>query len=325
MSEPVYTRCPGCATIFRVSAEQIALREGQVRCGQCRAVFDANNHRLALDPPRDADGEIAPQAEPELAGAEAADHEPVKTQEAELLVEKNEASEPERAEAEAPEPQGAGAEPPESQGAEAEVSEPDSAEAQVAESGVAIAREETTLPPDDAPLLAQRFEWKPRKSLRERPKTLYGALIALLVAGIVAQLLLEYRDGLAAHAPFTRPILGAACAIAGCTVGPLHDTGALSIDASDLQADPAHRGLLKLTATIRNRASYPIAWPHLELTLTDASDNVVARRALAPTEYAGAAADPARGIPGNGEDLVTLFIDASQTSQAGYRLYLFYP
>ncbi|HJU24674.1 MAG TPA: DUF3426 domain-containing protein [Casimicrobiaceae bacterium] len=305
MSEPVYTRCPGCATIFRVSAEQIALREGQVRCGQCRAIFDANNHRLALDPPRAADGEAAPQAERDLAHPKPPDTEAAKTQEAELQVEAKEASEPD--------------------GAEAEVSAPNGAEPQGDEHEVAVAREETTLPLQDGPLLVQRLEWKPRKSLRERPKTLYGALIALLVAGIVAQVLLEYRDGLAAHAPFTRPILGAACAIARCTIGPLHDTSALSIDASDLQADPAHRGLLKLTATIRNRASYPIAWPHLELTLTDASDNVVARRALAPTEYAGAAADPARGIPGNGEDLVTLFVDASQTSQAGYRLYLFYP
>ncbi|HLX27829.1 MAG TPA: DUF3426 domain-containing protein [Casimicrobiaceae bacterium] len=318
MAEPVYTRCPGCATIFRVSNEQIALRDGQVRCGQCRAVFDANNHRLALDPPRDADGEdetAAPPAEAHHETDIASGHD-----DAEPAV-----TEAEVAGGEAADSQAAKTQDGEEQVAEGEVSEPQGATPQVAEPEVAVAQEETTLPLQEAPLRGQRFEWKPRKSLRERPKALYGALIALLVVGIAAQALLEYRGGLAAHAPFTRPILGAVCAVAGCTVGPLHDAGALSIDASDLRADPAHHGLLKLTATIRNRASYPIAWPHLELTLTDASDNVVARRALAPTEYAGPAADPAGGIPGNGEDLVTLFIDASQTSQAGYRLYLFYP
>jgi hypothetical protein len=31
------------------------------------------------------------------------------------------------------------------------------------------------------------------------------------------------------------------------------------------------------------------------------------------------------GIPGNGEIPVKLFIDASATVQAGYRLYLFFP
>ncbi len=55
-----------------------------------------------------------------------------------------------------------------------------------------------------------------------------------------------------------------------------------SIDASDLQADPAHQGLLILTATLRNRGRSPCAYPHLELTLTDAQDQVVVRRALAP-------------------------------------------
>ena len=49
----------------------------------------------------------------------------------------------------------------------------------------------------------------------------------------------------------------ALCDIAGCAIRPLRDRrdADLSIDASDLQADPAHRGLLILTATMRNRAA----------------------------------------------------------------------
>ena len=49
------------------------------------------------------------------------------------------------------------------------------------------------------------------------------------------------------------------------------------------------------------------------------------RRALAPAEYAGGTVDIATGMPGNGELAIKLFIDASATTQAGYRLYLFYP
>jgi hypothetical protein len=49
------------------------------------------------------------------------------------------------------------------------------------------------------------------------------------------------------------------------------------------------------------------------------------KRALAPSEYASGTADIAGGIPANGEVLVKLFVDASATMQAGYRLYLFYP
>ena len=72
----------------------------------------------------------------------------------------------------------------------------------------------------------------------------------------------------------------------------LQDVAALSIEASDLQADPAHKGLLILSATIRNRA--PIRWhtPIIELTLSDTQDQPVVRRAFAPGEYISGAADP---------------------------------
>jgi predicted Zn finger-like uncharacterized protein len=35
------TRCPACGTTFRVTPEQLKARQGQVRCGQCRQVFNA--------------------------------------------------------------------------------------------------------------------------------------------------------------------------------------------------------------------------------------------------------------------------------------------
>ena len=88
---------------------------------------------------------------------------------------------------------------------------------------------------------------------------------------------------------------------------------------------PRTGGLLILTATIRNRAPTRSAYPHLELTLTDTQDQVVVRRALRPADYVSGTADPAAGIAATGRSPVKLFIDASATSQAGYRLYLFFP
>jgi hypothetical protein len=172
---------------------------------------------------------------------------------------------------------------------------------------------------------AARFEWKkPRRAPSQR-KAAYLSAIVLLVVGVAVQAVLEFRDALAAHVPAARPILAAACRVLSCAIEPLRDAGALSMDASDLQADPAHRGLLVLSATIRNRSSHPIAYPYLELTLTDTSDRVVVRRAFAPVDYAGGTADLLQGLPANGERLVKLFIDATATQQAGYRVYLFYP
>ena len=115
------------------------------------------------------------------------------------------------------------------------------------------------------------------------------------------------------------------CAYAGCAIRPMRDVAALSIESSDLQADAAHKGLLVLAANVRNRANYAIAYPHLELTLTDAQDQPVVRRAFAPADYVGGTADLGRGLVGQGELPIKMFIDASATSQAGYRLYLFYP
>jgi predicted Zn finger-like uncharacterized protein len=181
-------------------------------------------------------------------------------------------------------------------------------------------------PKDEEPVdYDHRFAWdRPRKRSRRR-WALYIAAAAMLVILFGAQLVGQYRDAVAAHWPAARPLLIGTCALMGCEVLPLRDIAGLSIDASDLQADATHRGVLVLTATVRNRASYAVAYPHLELTLTDGKDNVVVRRALAPGEYVGGTTDVAAGIPANGEVAVKLFIDASATTQSGYRVYLFYP
>ena len=313
-----FTRCPGCATVFRVSAAQLALREGQVRCGHCRAVFDAHDHRVALDaPPSDDDGlpdELAAgrptvtlrsadalQPVPAVSHGPGA-HDAADTQSVDAVERDADAV-----------PASNAAAAPAMAGATAHAAEP-AATTEAADAPIVV---------EDTGLRPARIEWKPRKPLRERPRLLHALAVVLLLAVLGAQALLEYRDALAAHAPFTRPILSALCGPIGCSVGPLRDAGALSIDASDLRADPGHRGLLELSATIRNRAPYAIAWPYLELTLTDASDRVVARRAFEPADYA--ATDVRQGIAGNGEHVVRLFFDASETLQAGYRLYLFYP
>lgn len=297
-----YARCPGCQTVFRVSEAQLALREGQVRCGNCRAVFDANRERVAQeaeaiaevpDPVEPADIVEEPAAENALDDAATETADPV---EAVPLVETA---------------------PPLEAAAPIEAAPP-------AETAPQAESVESPIRIDESGLRSERFQWQPRKPLRERPQALYTAAIVVLLVALAAQALFEYPDSMAARAPFMRPLLESVCAVFGCSVEPLRDAGALSIDASDLRGDPAHRGFLKLSATIRNRASYPIAWPYLELTLTDSSDRVVARRAFPPDEYA-ASATRARGLPPNGEEVVTLFLDASATSQSGYRLYLFYP
>lgn len=55
------TRCPACLTTFRVGPEQLALRQGRVRCGHCYRPFDALAH--AQPEPDTAEKPAAPAAE----------------------------------------------------------------------------------------------------------------------------------------------------------------------------------------------------------------------------------------------------------------------
>jgi uncharacterized membrane protein YedE/YeeE len=117
------------------------------------------------------------------------------------------------------------------------------------------------------------------------PSWIYGMLVPVLVLLFAGQALFHFRDAIAAHWPKSKPVLITLCAAAGCQVRALQDVTALSIEASDLQADPAHKGLLILSATIRNRAPFPLAYPYIELTLSDTQEQPVVRRAFAPGEY----------------------------------------
>ena len=141
--------------------------------------------------------------------------------------------------------------------------------------------------------------------------------IAVLTLLVAAQATYHFRDSIVTFWPVTRPPFEQFCAVAGCSIRPLRDAAMshLSIEASDLQADPAHRGLLILTATLRNRATWPLAYPYLELTLTDAQDRVVVRRALAPADYAGGTTDLQKGIASNAE-VALKFIDARRRRRA---------
>lgn len=67
------TRCPHCATTFRVVADQLRIGDGWVRCGQCKEVFDATE-QLGPDEPTPllADMPLDRLATPHVAPARAA-------------------------------------------------------------------------------------------------------------------------------------------------------------------------------------------------------------------------------------------------------------
>ena len=282
MADEKFTRCPGCKTIFRVSSQQLAMREGQVRCGHCRTVFDGELALVSLAPrPR------GPDEAPQLTEAELGPP-TVTLRDAHALSPAGEGTDH-------------GLEP-----------------------GGPVDDEDSS-PTNPEFAYASRFSASEARQRWRLPNWVYGLLIPILVIVLGAQALFHFRDAIAAHWPQTKPALIGLCALTDCRLKPLQDISGLSIEASDLQADAAHKGLLILSATIRNRATHALGYPYLELTLSNAQDQIVVRRAFAPGEYLSGAADLDGGIAGNAELPVKLFIDASTTSQAGYQVYLFYP
>lgn len=285
MASEKYTRCPACKTTYRVTSQQLAMREGQVRCGHCRTVFDGELALVSLAPRFRGTDEEAQLSEAELGPPT------VTLRNAQALAPLSDTTDDRRG-----------------------------------PRGMAADNDEDSSPSIDPELAyASRFAASEDRKRFRLPGWVYGLLIPVLIVAFAAQAVFHFRDAIAGRWPQSKPALIGLCALADCQLRPLQDITGLSIEASDLQADPAHKGLLILAATVRNRATHALAYPYLELTLSNAQDEIVVRRAFAPGEYLSGAADLGSGIAGNAELAVKLFIDASTTSQAGYQVYLFYP
>ncbi|WP_418648892.1 DUF3426 domain-containing protein [Thauera butanivorans] len=126
---------------------------------------------------------------------------------------------------------------------------------------------------------------RPKSPASPRQRALASLTVGLLGGLLAAQCVYLYRMEIARDLPGLRPLLETACAALNCTVPFPRDVELISVDLSDLQSEPGKPGQYILYATISNRAGYAQAWPHLELTLTDARDTPVARRVLAPHEW----------------------------------------
>lgn len=233
------TRCPSCATAFRVNDTQLQARAGQVRCGRCGTMFNAF---AALTPES-----VAP------AGA------------------------------------GERSRPPTLPG--------------------------TPAPPEIA------FDFGPPRSSGSR---IWWIASALTLLALALQLVYHYRTEVGLFLPEAKPLIQRLCAELGCEVPLPRRAELLSIESSDLQADSASPNVMVLTATLRNRASFVQAFPALELSLTSAQDQTVARRVLTPGDYTPRGTRVDSGFAAGSELQVRVYIEAAALRPSGYRLYLFY-
>lgn len=214
-----------------------------------------------------------------------------------------------------------------------------------------VVTESVWLTPGTDPLLGTPLDEHHEQQERSRasgsrwPWTL-GVIVALLA--LIFQFAYVFRAQIATHIPETRPYLQQLCDWMQCEVGHLTDAALLSIESSSIEpwyagtAMSASRALvqaggetpaevefdvsrrLALRVSLRNRAPFDQPWPAMELSLTDTSEQVVARRILPPALYL--APESAPDMMGAGSlHVLRVPIDTTAPRASGYRVLFFYP
>ncbi|MFN0300144.1 MAG: DUF3426 domain-containing protein [Burkholderiales bacterium] len=306
------TRCPECRTAFRVHENQLAARQGKVRCGACGFIFDAFASLVEViqeDPRR-------PQQPAAIARVA---NEPALQMSSRTV----------------------GGGPSLSLGAatmwpgmtgSARHSQTLAFESKPAsrDPGSSMQSNSVGVPAALAPGSLQRpaeYASQPfdfgQESVDPGPPIKWKIGAALLALLLAIQAVYSFRGMIAATFPETRPLITGICRILACSVPIPRHAEQLILEASDLQFEPGDR--LTLTATIRNRAGFGQAYPSLLLTLSDQRNRPIARRVIHPKEYLGLDPAGAEMVSAGGILNARVSIDGAALGAAGYEVMVFYP
>ena len=319
--EQLATQCPHCSTQFRVTLAQLELRDGKVRCGTCREVFNG------IDTVFEYTGEptTAPSAD-----SEAQDFSnrmtlfdvgtPGSTKNAaggsnmqEELDALSRAISDLQSKPWAP---------------SSTTERTDFAEEPYASSGTASTVEE---PPGFVKEARQQ-----ERSARGRGVMLWIGIPLLLLA-LAAQLSWMFRNEIAAHSPQAGKLLRAACARLHCEIKLPLNLEQLSLSASRLeQAPPAESANsaaangsdaavpMTLIALLQNSADTAQTWPALEVTLRDSDGTLLVRKIFLPNTYVTPNELP-EGMPARSEREIRLPLALTGEPPAGFAVSIFYP
>jgi predicted Zn finger-like uncharacterized protein len=306
------TRCSACGTVFRVVPDQLGASEGWVRCGRCSQVFHAMESLVDLEtglPWRGGTSPLDPALPAARPGAPPGLPRPLSSSPSAPA-----APQPDRG----------------------------SAASSALDTRPARGAERLSGPPfkpfaDEGPdshraalpIVAPSFLRRAERAARWRRPWVRAALAgtALLAAALLAaQVAHTWRDRLAARVPALAPLLVQGCAWLGCEVAPARWLDALTVESSGLVRVESSN-VYTLQVSLRNGARHPVALPALDLSLTDASGDLIARRVLQPADLGASAATIAPG-----RDLVlqaTLQSGATVIGPSrvitGYTVEMFYP
>lgn len=175
-------------------------------------------------------------------------------------------------------------------------------------------------PPAKPKFTFDSAKWKKRLS-----NTVFGVLGALGLLLLAGQLIYLNRTRIAAEVPELRPTLEKACAQLGCKVPWPSDAQFIRTEWSEMSFVPEHSNLVQLSATLKNHAKYPQAFPIMEITLKDNEDQVLVRRNFTPEEYLKPDDRKLGRFNPNTEVKVTIRLDVGKLRTMGYSLFWYYP
>lgn len=119
---------------------------------------------------------------------------------------------------------------------------------------------------------------------RSAHRAAWIAGFVLLAVVTVANLGWTFRDSLQQN-PAIREALTRIGALEAPPPEPYRDPSLIHLVSRDMHPHPTRPGLLVLSAVFVSRAEQPQAYPVISLTLTDAANQPLARRAFPPEDY----------------------------------------
>lgn len=315
------TRCPSCGTVFRVVQDQLKVSEGWVRCGRCDEVFNALEGLFDLErdsPPEWSDSrQMSPVAPPGVDETQEDLPDPSLVD----RIDEQIFGTPRRT--------GFGAltglaSPDRSKGpdfadARFDTDVPADALGPVMLDPSTIGSTESSVPSDDAPAFVREAEREARWQGSGVRKALV-ALVVLLSAGLAAQAAHQYRDGLAARLPAVEPALQAWCHWAGCSIDAPRRLDQIVVESTAL-AKGASAETFRLSVVLRNKAATAAALPWIDLSLTDANGQLVARRAMAPEDMRA----NSKVMRAGAEVSLQTALSTGPWRVTGYTVEIFYP
>lgn len=159
-----------------------------------------------------------------------------------------------------------------------------------------------------------------------RTRTIFWSIgAALLVLLLAAQATVFYGQDIGRRFPLLRDTLDLFCQALPCQRLAPVDMRRLDLVETQVAPHPRYDRVLRIKATIVNRAARAQPYPLLEVTLIDRQGHVVARRSYPPREYLRQPQQVADGLPPQLAVRIELDITSPGTRVSGFEVLLLPP